>query len=224
VNIDSIKILYISRDEADANRMYEHLSKFEGAKFSIVWKENAESALEYISGKNEAEVIVTDGDLSGMSGVEFTLKLRNQKNDIPVVFLSSSKDVSLAVEVMRMGVNDYLLKEDVTSPVFPQSLLRAIEKKRLKKEFDELEIKKRRLEAMQETVVKISNKISEPLSDMERIVKSLEGHDIPEKAKNYLGLIRTNVERMNAKLEQLKNLKEDKTVNYIRDIKMIDLS
>jgi DNA-binding NarL/FixJ family response regulator len=159
-----------------------------------------------------------------MSGVEFTRKLKESKYDIPVVFLTASKDVNLAVEVMRMGVKDYLLKEDIASRVFPQSLLKVVERRRLKQELTELEIRKKRLEAMQEIVVNISNKISEPLEEMNKIVKSFEQYKLPEKSMKYVNLIKENVARMQSKLEKLRNLKEDKTVKYIRDIKMIDLS
>jgi len=59
---------------------------------------------------------------------------------------------------MRMGVKDYLLKKDIASRVFPQSLLRIIEKGRLVQELMELEIKKKRLEAMQEIVCEYFSK------------------------------------------------------------------
>jgi hypothetical protein len=59
---------------------------------------------------------------------------------------------------------------------------------------------------------------------MSNIVASIEQKEIPEKAAKYLKLIKDNVARMQVKLEKLRNLKEDKTVKYIRDIKMIDLS
>jgi DNA-binding NtrC family response regulator len=167
---------------------------------------------------------VTEDVLEGMNGVEFMNKLKDLKYDIPIVFLTTIKDVSFAVEVMRMGVKDYLLKEDVVTHVFPQTLLRVVEKGHLKQEQDKLEIKRKRLETMQEIVVGISDKISEPLEDMNKIVSTLEQNALPEKAVKYLKLIKDNVERMQLKLEKLRNLKEDKTVKYIRDIKMIDLS
>jgi nitrogen-specific signal transduction histidine kinase len=117
-----------------------------------------------------------------------------------------------------------LLKEDVATHVFPQTLLRVVEKGHLKQEQDKLEIKRKRLEAMQEIVIGISDKISEPLEDMNKIVSEIEQSSLPEKAIKYLQLIKDNVERMQLKLEKLRNLKEDKTVKYIKDIKMIDLS
>ncbi len=219
-----IRVLYVNELESDADLISNYLAKHEGAQFEVIWMQSGEKALEYLAKQPPVDIIVTEDNLPGMSNVEFNSKLKELKHDIPNVFLSTSEDVNLAVEVMRMGVKDYLLKKDIGSHVFPQSLLRIVEKGRIRQELSKLEIKKKRLEAMQEIVVNISNKINEPLDEMSRIIDSIEEKEIPEKAAKYLKLIKDNVTRMQAKLEKLRNLKEDKTVKYIRDIKMIDLS
>ena len=221
---ETIRVLYVDQTEREVTSIRDCLRRFEGAQFEIIWQQNAENAIAFLEAQNPIDVIVTEDFLQGMSGIEFTLKLKDLKYDIPIVFLSTSKDVSLAVEVMRMGVKDYLLKEDVVTHVFPQTLLRVVEKGHLKQEQDKLEIKRKRLETMQEIVVGISNKISEPLESMQKIVDELEQNELPEKAVKYLRLMKDNVERMQLKLEKLRNLNEDKTVKYIRDIKMIDIS
>ncbi len=221
---ETIRVLYVNETERDVQAISERLLKFEGAQFEIIWQQSAEKAITFLEHKNDIDVIVTEDVLQGMNGIEFTNKLKDLKYDIPIVFLTTIKDVSFAVEVMRMGVKDYLLKEDVATHVFPQTLLKVVEKKHLKEEQDRLEIKRKRLETMQEVVVGISNKISEPLEDMNKIVSALEQNTLSEKGVKYLKLIKENVERMQMKLEKLRNLKEDKTVKYIRDIKMIDLS
>lgn len=134
MSVDLIRVLCINGNERDAKLMREHLSKFEGAQFEVMWQESGEHALEYLGKEPAVEIIVTDDGLPGMSGVEFTRKLKEQKFDIPVIFLTASKDVNLAVEVMKMGVKDYLLKEDIASRVFPQSILKIVERKRLRQE------------------------------------------------------------------------------------------
>jgi PleD family two-component response regulator len=224
MNIKPVRVLYVNELESDADLIGGYLAKYEGARFEVVWKQSGEKALEYLAQLPSIDVIVTEDTLPGMSNLEFTRKLKELNNDIPNVFLTTSEDVNLAVEVMRMGVKDYLLKKDMGSHVFPQALLRIVEKGRVRQELLELEIKKKRLEAMQEIVVNISNKINEPLEEMSKIIVSIEEKEIPEKAAKYLKLIKDNVTRMQTKLEKLRNLKEDKTVKYIRDIKMIDLS
>jgi DNA-binding NarL/FixJ family response regulator len=223
-NTKPIRVLYVTELENDADLISSYLAKFVGAQFEVVWQQSGEKALEYLVQQPLVDIIVTGETLPGMSNVEFTRKLKELKTDIPNVFLTTSEDVNFAIEVMRMGVKDCLLKKDIASRVFPQSLLRIVEKGRLMKELMQLEIKKKRLEAMQEIVVDISQKISEPLEDMNKIVALIEQKEIPDKAAKYLKLIKDNVARMQLKLEKLRNLKEDKTVKYIRDIKMIDLS
>ena len=59
---------------------------------------------------------------------------------------------------------------------------------------------------------------------MQVAVGKLLGSSQSEKGAKYLSLIKENLDRMETKMEKLKNLKEDKTVQYIKDIKMIDLS
>jgi len=221
---ETIQVLYVNKTEQDVSSIRNCLLRFEGAQFEIIWQQNAEDALAFLQEQNTVDVIVTEDILQGMSGVEFTLKLKDLNYDIPIVFLTTSKDVNLAVEVMRLGVKDYLLKNDVVTHVFPQTLLRVVEAEHLNQEQKKLEIKQKRLESMQEVVVGISNKISEPLENMQKIVAELEQNPLPEKAEKYVKLMKDNIERLQVKLEKLRNLKEDKTVKYIRDIKMIDLS
>jgi len=219
----SIIVLYVNESEAEYTAVQKSLLHFESVEFKILWKKNAEEALEYLA-TQPVDVIITEDVLPGMNGFEFVRRLKDLKYDIPIVFLTLNKDVSLAVEVMRLGVKDYMLRDDVASHIFPQSLLRIVEKNRLLQELTELEIKQKRLEAMQKIVLGISDKISEPLTAMGKVVVDLEQSSISEKALKYLKLIKDNVDRMQMKLEKLQNLKEDKTVKYIRDIKMIDLS
>jgi DNA-binding NtrC family response regulator len=221
---ETIQVLYVNNTEQDVSSIRNCLLRFEGAQFEIIWQQNAEDALAFLQEQNTVDVIVTEDILQGMSGVEFTLKLKDLNYEIPIVFLTTSKDVNLAVEVMRLGVKDYLLKDDVVTHVFPQTLLRVVEAEHLNQEQKKLEIKQKRLESMQEVVVGISNKISEPLENMQKIVAELEQNPLPEKAEKYVKLMKDNIERLQVKLEKLRNLKEDKTVKYIRDIKMIDLS
>jgi DNA-binding NtrC family response regulator len=219
-----IRVLYVGENETDVNVARESLARFEAVQFEVLWQQHAQLALTFLDQQKNIDVIVTEDVLREMDGIELTLKLKELKYELPVVFVTANREVSYAVEVMRMGVKDYLLKEDVHTHVFPQTLLRVVEEGHLKQEQKKLELKQKRLETMQEVVVGISNKISEPLECMQTIVSELEQSDLSEKAKKYLKLIKDNVERMQLKLEKLRNLKEDKTVKYIRDIKMIDLS
>jgi len=59
----------------------------------------------------------------------WTRAIRERRIDVPVVFLTVNKDFDLAVELMKIGVEDYLVKEEVSTPVLPKTLLNVIEQK-----------------------------------------------------------------------------------------------
>jgi len=87
-----------------------------------------------------------------------------------------------------------------------------------------LEISSQRIEAIQELVLGISQDLVTPLDAMKKNVDVLMRSQVATDMKMYLRIINENVERMQLKLSRLKSLKEDKTVQYIKNIKMIDIS
>ena len=209
-------------DFAKLVRIY--LSRFEEAEIEIIWKENGPDGINEAVNNPAVDVILMDYFLPGMNGLEITRALKEKNVNVPVVFLTVNKDMNLAVEVMKLGVQDYLVKEEISTPILPKTILTVVEKRKFQKEVAELEIRQKRLEAMQEMIVGITGEISMPLGQMKEIADTLIKRGGPEKSAKYLWIIRENVERIESKMEKLLNLKEDKTVQYIKDIKMIDLS
>ncbi len=220
----TVRILMIEDSDDSARMLDAFLKRFEGARFEIVQCRTAEEGIRVATARSDLDIILVDYFLPDRNGLEATRELKEKKVDVPLAFLTVNTDVSVAVEAMKLGVADYFLKDDLASHVFPQAIMSILEKHKLRKEYAALEIKKRRLEAMQELVVDISRQITEPLAEMKRVVDSLLAHENAAQYMRFLTLIKENVERMDRKLEKLKNLKDDKTVQYIKDIRMIDLS
>ena len=63
-----------------------------------------------------------------------------------------------------------------------------------------------------------------PLRQMKIFSDQLGGQKEEALPGNYVGMISDNVRRIEDKLHKLKTLQEDKTVRYIKDIKMLDIS
>jgi DNA-binding NarL/FixJ family response regulator len=219
-----ITVLLVEDNFDFAKLVKIYLGRFEDAEMEIIWKENGPDGIEEAVKNPAIDVILMDYFLPGMNGLEITRELKSKNVDVPVVFLTVNKDMNLAVEVMKLGVQDYLVKEEISTPILPKTILTVVEKRKFQKEIAELEIRQKRLEAMQEMIVGITGEISAPLENMKELTDELikKGHS--EKSSKYLWIIRENVERIESKMEKLVNLKEDKTVQYIKDIKMIDLS
>jgi CheY-like chemotaxis protein len=223
-DLKRITVLLVEDNLDFAKLVRIYLSRFQEAELQVIWKENGPDGIQEAASNPAIDVILMDYFLPGMNGLEITRALKEQNIDVPVVFLTVNKDMNLAVEVMKLGVRDYLVKEEISTPILPKTIMTVVEKRKFQKEVAELEIRQKRLEAMQEMIVGITGEINAPLGVMKEIAEKLIRQGSSEKSTKYLGIIRDNVERLESKVEKLVNLKEDKTVQYIKDIKMIDLS
>jgi DNA-binding NtrC family response regulator len=222
---DNTIIVLLVEDNVDFAKLVKiYLDRFEEARIEVIWKENGSEGIEAAVQNKTIDVILMDYFLPGLNGLEITKALKEKNIGTPVIFLTVNKDMNLAVEVMKLGVQDYLVKEEISTPILPKTILSVVEKGKFQREMAELEIRQKRLEAMQEMVVGITNEISAPLRSMKDVIGQLLQRELPEKSAKYLTIIRDNVDRIESKMEKLTNLKEDKTVQYIKDIKMIDLS
>jgi len=221
---DIIQVLFIEDNGEFAKLVKLFLDRAEEGKFELHWKNNGRDGIEYADSEGSIDIILMDYFLPGLNGLEITRALQERKIDVPVIFLTVNKDVGLAVEVMKLGVADYLVKEEISSPILPKTIMGVVEKHRLQKEVAELEIRKRRLEAMQGLILKIASEVETPLESMRNIVDELTKIEKQGKGAKYVDIIKDNLVRIESKMHKLKNLKEDKTIKYIKDIRMIDLS
>lgn len=218
------KVLLIEDNPDFAKLVDLFLKKHEPERFSVTWKENGQQALAELSRNASYDVILMDYFLPGQNGLEITRALQDKMIRIPVIFLTVNKDFDLAVEVMKLGIEDYLVKEEISTPVLPKTILSVIERQKLKEQLTSLEISQKRLEAIEELVAKITQELRLPLDAMREIVNELVKNHADDNLKTYLTIIRDNLLRIEKKIVKLKELKTDKTVVYIKDIKMFDLS
>ena len=92
---------------------------------TVVEAEDGEQAIERIGAENvlEVEAIICDVRMPRINGVEAVAFFRRQYPSIPVIVLTGYPDVNLAVEFMKEGVAEYLVK-----PVEKEKLIAAVDK------------------------------------------------------------------------------------------------
>jgi len=220
----AVRILLVEDNRDFAKLVEVFLRKHEPERFQIVWKENGRDALAELDKGQNFDVILMDYFLPGQNGLEITRALQERHIRTPVVFLTVNKDFDLAVEVMKLGVEDYLVKEEIATIVLPKTILNVIERQKLKDQLTTLEITQKRLEAIQEIVLDIAQEIRLPLDSMRITTEELLGGHQTDNLSTYLTIIRDNLARIERKITKLKEMKTDKTVPYIKDIRMFDLS
>ena len=221
---EKISILLVEDNKDFAKLLQVYLHRYEKDRFQIVWKENYTEAMGELAANTNIDVVLMDYFLPGKNGFEISKEIIEKEIRIPIIFLTVNKDFDVVLKVMKLGIADYLVKEEISSPVLPRTILNVIERSRLKNNLSQIEISRHRVKVMREMLDGVLHELETPLVAMKSISDQLPATFDPEQFKNYLGIINENVGRMAVKLEKLKLLNQDKTVQYIKDIRMIDLS
>ena len=99
--------ILIVEDEPKMRRLLEISLGEEGHNVQVA--SDAETALKNLHA-NPFDVILTDVKLPGMSGVEFLHEARRLNASVPIVVMTAYGSVETAVEAMKMGASDYVLK------------------------------------------------------------------------------------------------------------------
>jgi DNA-binding NtrC family response regulator len=99
--------ILIVEDEAKMRRLLELNLGEDG--FSTLSAGDAESGLKLLR-ESSVDLVVTDLKLPGMNGLEFLQTIKRQNAAIPVVVMTAFGTVETAVEAMKAGASDYVLK------------------------------------------------------------------------------------------------------------------
>ena len=92
-------------------------------------------------------LILLDLVMPGMSGQELLERLTAARPDVPVVVVTGTNDLAVAVQCMKLGAYDYVLKP-IEKDAFEQAIRRALEQRSLKAQVSRLKQRliQRRLE------------------------------------------------------------------------------
>src|ERR1700729_3325144 len=99
--------ILIVEDEAKMRRLLELNLGEDG--FRTLSAGDAEAGLKLLQ-ENGVDLVVTDLKLPGMNGLEFLQAVKLQNAALPVVVMTAFGSVETAVEAMKAGASDYVLK------------------------------------------------------------------------------------------------------------------
>ena len=77
--------------------------------YAAVVVHSAEEALKRLETK-DIDIVVTDIRLPSMSGIELTKRIQEICPDVPVIVITGYGDIGTAVEVLKLGASDYIVK------------------------------------------------------------------------------------------------------------------
>ena len=129
----SVNILLIEDNLADARFLQEVLKQPKFQNFSLFHVKRLKEALNILGEcqKNPAafDVILLDLTLPDSQELDSLKPLMECVSNLPIVVLTNNNDDELAIEAVRQGAQDYLVKRQVNDESLLRSLIYAIERK-----------------------------------------------------------------------------------------------
>lgn len=122
---DSASILVV--DDEGPNR-YSVSKTLQRIGYVVSEAANGEEALE-IMNRQSFDVVLTDIRMPGLDGVELLRRIKEESSDVIVILMTAYASLGTAVEALRLGAHDYLIKPSSSQDI-RQSVARGVERAR----------------------------------------------------------------------------------------------
>jgi len=100
------RILVVDDEEIICQQL-QRLYTYSG--YTVEVAHSGEAALERLE-KRDLDLVVTDVRLPGISGVDLTVEIKKNYPDIPVIVITGHAAIDCAVEVLKSGASDFIVK------------------------------------------------------------------------------------------------------------------
>ena len=205
-----VRILMVDDDVAFSRVVRAILQLYRQRTFIITWKDSVESALAEIEQNQDIDLILTDYYFPTSNGLEFCLQLDQMGRSIPIIFLTNARDFKLAVEAMKLGVEDYLLKDDLDQAYLPRTILSILDRVLLRRH--KLSIEKRiamaesRAQVIRELVVTVCHEFNNPLAAIKISFDLLQRQTMETVTPDMLKSFESRFNTIDSEIKQLRDL------------------
>ncbi len=132
------RVLLVEDNPGDA-RLMQVLSELAKLPVEFVHCETVSAAIERL-GDDKLDAGLVDLGLPDAQGVEAVRRIHGAAPDLPKVVLTAQNDETLAVESLKEGAQDYLVKGNITANLLWRSLRYAMERQRVQLELVNLSL------------------------------------------------------------------------------------
>lgn len=124
-----IKLLLIEDNPGDVRLLEEMLAEAGEDSFVLESADRLSTGLERLA-IGDIDVVLVDLSLPDSRGAATFAQVQAQAPHVPIIILSGLDDEELALQAVRSGAQDYLVKGQVTSVLLTRAVQYAIERKR----------------------------------------------------------------------------------------------
>lgn len=118
------------------------------------------------------DVVCIDYSLPDMTGEKLLQKIKAENNAIPVVVISGQEQISIAVNLLKAGARDYIIKDDNTKDLLWNAILKIRENADLKQEVEVLKEQLEQKFSFEKTIIGQSPALKKIFSLVEKATQS----------------------------------------------------
>jgi two-component system, NtrC family, response regulator AtoC len=129
--------ILLIEDNADAAQLIADALRAAPERFEVASVPSARGAFQYL-GAHPVDVVLLDYRLPDLDGLECLRKIRQRYPDVPVIVITGAGSEEVAVEAMKLGATDYLVKHGkylLTVPIVVRGALGQSELRRTAAEY-----------------------------------------------------------------------------------------
>ncbi|HHH45612.1 MAG TPA: EAL domain-containing protein [Thiotrichales bacterium] len=119
----AIRVLLVEDSPVETEIVLDILGT--AGQFRVVTTASLQEALEALN-RRTTDIVVLDLNLPDASGLEGFRRIQSAHPGVPIVILTNQHDEAMATEAVRLGAQDYLLKQEIDRPTLTRAIRYAI--------------------------------------------------------------------------------------------------
>lgn len=120
----------------------------------------------------QPDLICMDFGLPDMDGEKLIKEIKLINNQIPVIVISSQEEINVAVQLLKLGARDYIMKDDHTKEMLWKSIIHIRENISLKKEVEELKVQLSTKFTFENSIIGQSEAIKKTFTLLQKAIQS----------------------------------------------------
>ena len=200
------RVLLVEDNPGDARLLGELLREADAIAFKVIHVTSLAQALETVR-ESTIDVMLLDLSLPDGSGLDTVRRASEEATEVPIIVMTGTDDTTLAMTAVQEGVQDYLIKGEVSSDWLVRCIRYAIERKRARQVLARKNIELERKNAnLQQLTYAMTHDLQTPLASLVGVVDILRSRiaaSVDEYVLGWLSRIESSTLRMTEMLDNL---------------------
>ena len=159
-NEDRTRVLLVEDSPSDAQLLCELLQDYPPQRFAIEHAERLEEAIRRVA-ERTFDVVLLDLTLPDSAGLDTCARMCRAAPHVPIIVLTGVDDEMVALEAIRQGVEDYLVKGQIYAGTVGRAIRYAVERRQA-------------AEALRELNMTLENRVAQRTAELEHRTRQLQ--------------------------------------------------